>query len=461
MTEYSKPDSNATNKVWASTAPIESVVEPNDTYINRGWEQVKPPSEYFNWWMRKVDTLLAYANQKGVPQWDSVTSYFSGRSFVQHNGRIWLATEDSYAKEPNDNSSGWRDYLKGIATQYYTDNAVNTLRSSLHKVATTGLASDLQGYLPWGQLSDIPQWIRETHTDNGQLYMRSPDGTQYRLGNGRLDFFDGDSLVFSVNRSGEIEKGTISSGKVVGLGDASHWGVQEEIDIWKQEYGTGKLAREATMAVMRDWVESFKNTLRSASTHEASDFDSAGSANSVLNELNKLEQSLASIAKSGKITDSTGNLPLSRVDGVGPAATFNVNTTNTISYDYGKIPSEGTVKAQLDNLGGAARWGVQENWGYENAQYGTGLLAREGAIAALRDALRSTTSTLGFRLAKYRGRGSIGEGGTVAGGDLLPASAEFSFDGSPLVGQWKAMGVCRGSDTNIHGQQTTLWVRVA
>ena len=256
-----------------------------------------------------------------------------------------------------------------------------------------------------------------------------------------------------------VSEGSVKA-EIDNLGGAARWGVQEEIDIWKQEYGKGRLAREATVAAIRDWANNIFLTLKSASTHEASDFDAAGSAQSVLDALNKLEQSLASIAKSGKITDTTGNLSLDRIDGVGDAATFGVNTTNSISYDYGKIPSEGTIKAQFDNLGQASSYGVKVDWDFEKAEYGTGLLAREAAIAALRDALRSTDSTLGFAFAKYIGDSAQGRGAEVAGELLLPASAEYSFDGTRLAGIWKCLGVCQSKKVNIHGQQTTLWVRI-
>ena len=222
MTNYTKPSNNEVNKVWATTAPTTNVQAPDDSYINLGWTQVKPPSEYFNWWMKKVDTLLAYSNQKGIPEWDANTEYQANTSFVQHKGELWLCLVTATNSEPSAVNTNWCNYLRGLATQSYTDTAVNNLKNSLHKVATTGLASDLQGYLPWSQLSDVPQWIRETHTDSGQLYMRSPDGTQYRLGNNRLDFFnESGNLIFSVSPSGEIDNGTININRVTGAGSAA------------------------------------------------------------------------------------------------------------------------------------------------------------------------------------------------------------------------------------------------
>lgn len=215
---YSKPDNGEIDKIWAQTAPDSDVKTPPDSYINRGWTQVKPPYEYFNWWMKNVSNFLGYTNQFGVGEWDNTTEYQAGKSFVQYKGRLWFCQKTAANSIPSDNNSDWKDYLKGIATQSYTDAAVNTFKNTLHKVAFSGQASDLQGLLPWTQLAGVPEWIRVSYDKDGQLYLKSPDGTSSRLGNSRLDFFNQNGrIVFSVNANGVIENGSIDVGKITGV----------------------------------------------------------------------------------------------------------------------------------------------------------------------------------------------------------------------------------------------------
>ena len=110
----------------------------------------------------------------------------------------------------------------GTASEADVSNLVSkqeltTFSNSLPKAAATGKLVDGTGSLPFDRLSNVPEWIQQTHEDQKMLYMRAADGTQYRLGNGTLDFFnpDGDT-VFSVDSKGVIQTGTLPAYRVTG-----------------------------------------------------------------------------------------------------------------------------------------------------------------------------------------------------------------------------------------------------
>lgn len=83
MTNYTKPED--LDLVWASSG-ITS--RPSDFKWLTGWEQEKPPFEQMNYVHNKHDSWAAYSNQKGIPEWDNSTIYYSN-SYVQSNGRLY------------------------------------------------------------------------------------------------------------------------------------------------------------------------------------------------------------------------------------------------------------------------------------------------------------------------------------------------------------------------------------
>ena len=95
MAKYLKP---SVNKVWAASG---LTATPTDTKIASGWLVEKPPVQTFNWLDNRQDTMLAYLNQQGIPEWDAVTEYQAASSFVQgSNGLVYKAKTTNTNEDP-------------------------------------------------------------------------------------------------------------------------------------------------------------------------------------------------------------------------------------------------------------------------------------------------------------------------------------------------------------------------
>lgn len=78
------------NKIWSASGDI---LAPSDTKISQGWAVEIPPRQYFNYIDNKQDQSIAHINQHGIAQWDPVTEYQAGKSYVQgSDGNIYKAT---------------------------------------------------------------------------------------------------------------------------------------------------------------------------------------------------------------------------------------------------------------------------------------------------------------------------------------------------------------------------------
>lgn len=90
--------------------------------------------------------------------------------------------------------------------------------AKLSNVAWDGAITSTTGYLAFTRLSDVPDWILQTHTDNGLLYMRAPDGTQFRVGEDTLDMFNRKGeLTFTIGDKGQLTKGTVPESLITGV----------------------------------------------------------------------------------------------------------------------------------------------------------------------------------------------------------------------------------------------------
>lgn len=108
MPKFDKPDSP--NIIWGVNALEEDLTRPDDSYIQTGWTQVKPPYEYENYSMNKLYQGFAYYNQLGFPEWDSTTEYQANKSYVQaSNNRVYKCIQTHVNKNPatSGNESFW------------------------------------------------------------------------------------------------------------------------------------------------------------------------------------------------------------------------------------------------------------------------------------------------------------------------------------------------------------------
>lgn len=100
MAKYLKP---LLNKIWAESGDMDT---PTDSKIGLGWVVEKPPLQYFNYLDNKQDTALAYLNQQGIPEWDSVTEYQESTSYVQaSDGLIYKAKTTHTNQNPISDTS--------------------------------------------------------------------------------------------------------------------------------------------------------------------------------------------------------------------------------------------------------------------------------------------------------------------------------------------------------------------
>lgn len=95
-------------RLWAETGDI---VAPSDSKISDGWAVEVVPRQWWNWMQNRVDTNVAYMLQKGIPEWDGLTEYVSGKSYVQHNGTIYKSIQTGSNQNPATATTYWQKAL--------------------------------------------------------------------------------------------------------------------------------------------------------------------------------------------------------------------------------------------------------------------------------------------------------------------------------------------------------------
>jgi hypothetical protein len=127
-----KPD---LTRVWAAGAPPANIEDPDVTSsgkFNSGWVAEVPPFENFNFLQKLFTQGLAHANEYGIMQWDSTTSYPEGawaRSTVDDEVYVSL-TDGNQNNEPSASSSEWNllssSYSQGIEVGIIVDWPLST-----------------------------------------------------------------------------------------------------------------------------------------------------------------------------------------------------------------------------------------------------------------------------------------------------------------------------------------------
>lgn len=107
------------NKIWSSSGDRAT---PSDQKINQGWVPEIPPHQWFNYIDNKQDQAIAHINQMGIPQWDAVTEYQAGKSYVQGptNGVVYRATQTHTNQNPETSSGYWEVAFLTQAPNYDT-----------------------------------------------------------------------------------------------------------------------------------------------------------------------------------------------------------------------------------------------------------------------------------------------------------------------------------------------------
>lgn len=94
--------------LWAQTGDI---VAPDDTKIDTGWAVETVPRQWWNWMQNRVDTNVAYALQKGIPEWDAGTEYIINKSYVQHLDVLYKCIQTGIGFNPSTEPLYWKKAL--------------------------------------------------------------------------------------------------------------------------------------------------------------------------------------------------------------------------------------------------------------------------------------------------------------------------------------------------------------
>lgn len=86
-----KPD---LSQQWASAG---DKIAPSGAKIQAGWGPEIPPYQWENFIQNRQDEMLAYLNERGIPEWDNRTNYVGGgKSYVQgSDGEIYKSVASS------------------------------------------------------------------------------------------------------------------------------------------------------------------------------------------------------------------------------------------------------------------------------------------------------------------------------------------------------------------------------
>lgn len=121
---YSKPDYSV--GVWANNGNFS---QPTSEKIETGFVIEKPFNEIVNYIENKQDIGLAYLFQKGISEWDSVTTY-PVNGIADYNGTTYRALKQNSATAPT-NTSQWRvayaDYNDYVALKKDLDDTKNVV----------------------------------------------------------------------------------------------------------------------------------------------------------------------------------------------------------------------------------------------------------------------------------------------------------------------------------------------
>lgn len=135
----SKPDMEF---AWGESSAL--LTEPSDTKKQTGWVVEKPPVEYMNWEQNRADVFLQHVNERGIPEWDILTTYVQG-AFVWKNTKVYRSlTGSNLGNDPETDIVNWRrdagDMLPptSIINEFSTAPNSATMYFGLIKVVSAG-----------------------------------------------------------------------------------------------------------------------------------------------------------------------------------------------------------------------------------------------------------------------------------------------------------------------------------
>lgn len=211
MATFAKPSD--LNTVWASEAISADIEKPSDSYIKKGWEQVKPPYEYENWIQNQQSAFIAYLNQYGFVGWDSETQYIKNQSIVRaSNGLLYKCIQTHTNKNPASGNTSYWEVFEGNrqattaargTVELATTSEVASGTSTTRAVTPSGLRGILEVIFPVGSILMRPTDPSKSIAQGGVGF-----GTWVKvegrtlIGEGNWSDSRGQNKTFSANSSG-------------------------------------------------------------------------------------------------------------------------------------------------------------------------------------------------------------------------------------------------------------------
>lgn len=102
MAEISKP---LIQDLWGEEG---ATSVPSSSKIREGWVSEIPPYTTQNWWQNRVDRFIRHIYQRGILEWDGNEEYFKDKSYVNVNGKLYVAIVNNVDKYPPVNLTYWK-----------------------------------------------------------------------------------------------------------------------------------------------------------------------------------------------------------------------------------------------------------------------------------------------------------------------------------------------------------------
>ena len=295
---FIKSGFDSLGKIAPATGDHDTVLNDIDKKLLFLWRQVRHTCNRYG-----VDVVATddetYTNSLA----DSLTAAIKNqiRSSEANTGIIRIANLSETSEGASDLTAVSPKNLRQVVTNrlndFLTKNEFNYNWGQLKTIATTGQLMDGLGFLEYSRLSNVPRWIRETHDDGNFFYMRSVDGTQFRIGGQNFDLFNkaGQNTIRLNGETGLIEFAKIEQWQVNNLGKVARD---------NNYYSLDNLPSLGSSAKMNIFDTGDVNKI----PWDGTTIPTTSVARALKDYTDAVKNSLAVIAKSGNLNDGIGVL---------------------------------------------------------------------------------------------------------------------------------------------------------
>ncbi len=212
---------------WANSADSADVVEPDSTKQASGWEAEKPPFENFNWFWQLVTNMLQNAEQYGIMQWSSSTTYPESGVSIGSDGTIYVSqTSGNVGNDPTtDDGTNWAKLIKDSFEYVELTDGTNALSQTADGTYTYSKSAFVGSGLDADEITDLYIRVRAggDSFNSANVYYTFPGestgrsiGGAYPSSDWNTAWAEGLSVV-PVNSSQTDIVLTISSGRTRGI----------------------------------------------------------------------------------------------------------------------------------------------------------------------------------------------------------------------------------------------------